>query len=48
MATLCKTYSTPDAARQAVDDLIVAGVPADGHAGTADDRVARDLLARPA
>jgi hypothetical protein len=28
MATLCRTYSTPDVARQAADDLMVAGVPA--------------------
>jgi hypothetical protein len=28
MATLCKTYSTPDAARRAVEALTIAGVPA--------------------
>jgi hypothetical protein len=29
MATLCKTYQTPEAAREAVEQLEAAGIPAD-------------------
>lgn len=46
MATLCKTYPTPDAAREAVEQLHAAGVPA-GHIRVLTGGVLHDIRREP-